>query len=244
MSPRRVLVVDDDDGTRKTVGRVLQRAGYEVSLAGTVASALALLGQVFDAAVLDVGLPDGEGFEIVTHLRQGPSPCAAVVLTGTPDGVVVQRSIGAGVTEFLAKPCGNAELLRAVDAAVVLTQSYRERLQAAKPGSPGDCPPSPGATRRRASGSDGSPPAPALEMGLGSAEASHVARALATEGGLTDREQQTLELVLVGASNPQIARQLDISPNTVKYHVKNMLSKLGLESRSDLLRHIVERGRQ
>lgn len=233
-----MLVVDDDAAMRRLVRDVLERAGHEVVLAQDVAGARALLHQVFDAAVLDIGLPDGEGFDILAALRGGDAPCASVLMTGLPDADNVGRSIEAGVGEFLAKPYRPAQLLSAVESAMRTTRVFRGRVSTVR-----GVPPSNACATPVAAPCGTGAPRLRGELSLGGADVGGVAVELAAEGGLTDRERQTLELVLVGASNPQIATQLDISANTVKYHVKNMLTKLGLDSRSDLLRHIVERRR-
>lgn len=59
---------------------------------------------------------------------------------------------------------------------------------------------------------------------------------------LTEREIEVLELVVQGASNPQIAAKLNISLNTAKTHVSHILQKLGLENRSQLVKFALEQG--
>jgi NarL family two-component system response regulator YdfI len=59
---------------------------------------------------------------------------------------------------------------------------------------------------------------------------------------LTDRELRVLNLVADGLSNPQIARLLGISRNTVKFHVSSIISKLGATSRTEAVTIGVKRG--
>jgi DNA-binding NarL/FixJ family response regulator len=59
---------------------------------------------------------------------------------------------------------------------------------------------------------------------------------------LTDRELRVLNLVADGLSNPQIARLLGISRNTVKFHVRSIISKLGATSRTEAVTIAVKRG--
>jgi DNA-binding CsgD family transcriptional regulator len=59
---------------------------------------------------------------------------------------------------------------------------------------------------------------------------------------LTDRELRVLNLLAEGLSNPQIARLLSISPNTVKFHVSSIISKLGATSRTEAVTIGVKRG--
>jgi DNA-binding NarL/FixJ family response regulator len=63
-----------------------------------------------------------------------------------------------------------------------------------------------------------------------------------TEGGLTPREMQVLRLVAQGHSYSEIAAQLFISPKTARNHVQNILRKLRLGRRFDLMRYAIERG--
>ncbi len=65
-----------------------------------------------------------------------------------------------------------------------------------------------------------------------------VAPAAAPSEPLTLREQEVLQLMSQGAANRQIARSLDISENTVKTHVRHILDKLNLESRSQLVGYL------
>jgi len=239
----RVLVVDDDRAVQGLVAMMLEAAGYEVIQAASVASALVAIddGAPFDAAVLDVGLPDGEGFDIVDTLRQGSTPCASVLMTGSPNAETVNRSIGAGVSDFLAKPYRRDELVKAVGCAADLTRTWRGRVSSAKAGSV-EAVEAAGREKVLAwiDGDEAQGPCP---LELGRDEAGRVAAELAKDGGLTERERETLEHVLLGASNPEIAASLTISANTVKYHLRNLFAKLELESRSDLMRFLVERGR-
>ena len=59
---------------------------------------------------------------------------------------------------------------------------------------------------------------------------------------LTDRELRVLNLVADGLSNPQIARLLSISRNTVKFHVSSIISKLGATSRTEAVTIAIKRG--
>ena len=67
-------------------------------------------------------------------------------------------------------------------------------------------------------------------------------RAPEVKEALTDRELEVLKLVAMGASNKSVAQQLGISEATVKSHVSNMLSKLGLKSRTQAALHAIREG--
>jgi DNA-binding NarL/FixJ family response regulator len=58
----------------------------------------------------------------------------------------------------------------------------------------------------------------------------------------TDRELEALSLMAKGLSNKEIAKELDITESTVRFHVKNVLSKLGMRSRSEAMVEVTRRG--
>lgn len=110
---RRVLVVDDRPLVLRAVQAMLAEGGYEVVAADCVAQALARVEQApsLDAAVLDVELPDGVGFDIVDAL---PPRCGVVMMTGNRSPDVAAHAARIGVREFLHKPFPVQTLIEAV----------------------------------------------------------------------------------------------------------------------------------
>jgi signal transduction histidine kinase len=79
--PPHVLVVDDTEGNRYTVARLLRGAGFRVSEADTAAGAYARLAEcAFDLAVLDINLPDATGFDILRYMRGNPVTASVPVM--------------------------------------------------------------------------------------------------------------------------------------------------------------------
>lgn len=114
--PRSVLVVDDDVTFREIVARVLALSGYQViGEAGSVAEALARAGELRpDAALVDIGLPDGDGFSLARRLRALPHP-PRVVLISTDAGAAGERAVQrSGAAGFLAKDELTGRALRAL----------------------------------------------------------------------------------------------------------------------------------
>eukprot|EP01041_Mallomonas_annulata_P026223 gene26223-47470_t len=71
----RALVVEDDPGIASGLQASLRQAGYAVDLCATLDTAwLALAVEPFDVMLLDLGLPDGEGLDLLARLRRQPAP--------------------------------------------------------------------------------------------------------------------------------------------------------------------------
>lgn len=94
----RVLIVEDEPQLRRVMARTIAADGYEVAEAGSLELARRLLaGPAFQAAVLDVGLPDGDGLSLLGELPQG----CALVVTANPDARVLAQ---VDARRVLAKP--------------------------------------------------------------------------------------------------------------------------------------------
>ena len=216
----RVLVVDDHVSMCRIMKQQLEREGHQVSVAHSVSQGRIALSERFDVAVLDVDLPDGQGFELVEELRRNAtSPTSVVMITGSPNQENLQSSLHKGVHEILFKPFKYAEVRDAVSRALAANRRWHERLAILE--------------GRRLEPAASGPK-------LGEAELTEVIQALVDGHGLTDREREILDLILRGLQNSEIASQLQISANTVKYHVRNLLTKLGMESRTELFRSLLK----
>jgi two-component system KDP operon response regulator KdpE len=114
----RVLVVDDDRQLVRALVINLRARGYHVDAATDGASALAAAAsQPPDVVILDLGLPDMDGVEVVRGLR-GWSPAPIIVLSarlGQPDKV---HALDAGADDYVTKPFGMDELLARLRAAL------------------------------------------------------------------------------------------------------------------------------
>jgi two-component system OmpR family response regulator len=114
-APPRVLVVDDEENIRFLVGSALEMAGYETAVAETGREALALAESFEpDAIVLDVMLPDLDGFTVLQRLRDAGSMTQVIFLTArdaTEDRV---RGLTTGGADYQVKPFAVAELVARV----------------------------------------------------------------------------------------------------------------------------------
>jgi PAS domain S-box-containing protein len=100
----RILLVEDHEPTRITLGRLLQRRGYVVETAGTLAVAREVAAaRDFDLFISDLGLPDGDGAELMIELGQTGGP-PGIALSGYGMEEDVARSRAAGFFAHLTKP--------------------------------------------------------------------------------------------------------------------------------------------
>jgi two-component system, OmpR family, response regulator len=101
----RALVVEDDALLAEGLSRVLSRAGHAVEHAVTGKHAdLLLINEAFDLVVLDVGLPDIDGFEVLRRLRQRHSSTNVLVLTARDAVEDRVRGLDLGADDYLTKP--------------------------------------------------------------------------------------------------------------------------------------------
>lgn len=221
--PGKVLIVDDDRVVCLFAQKILEHEGHMVSIADSVVAGRAALRTEVDVAVIDVDLPDGEGFELVELVRQRfARPIPIVLITGNPNDDYLDKSVSQGVIEFLFKPFHAQELRAAVERAVAARARWEARVGAVSI-----------AGLERRSGLHLTPkPIPQSEVAV-------LSSTLSDRHGLTVRERETLEHMLAGLQNSDIAAALNISSNTVKYHVRNVLTKLGMESRTELFRSLL-----
>lgn len=112
-----VLVVEDDAKVAANLEKGLAEAGYDVHVAHTVAGATERLQQTrYDLLVLDLGLPDGDGLDILSAVRAGDDPPPVLVLTARD--ALGDRVLGLekGADDYLTKPFAFTELLARIRA--------------------------------------------------------------------------------------------------------------------------------
>jgi DNA-binding response OmpR family regulator len=105
----QILVVDDDRQIREALTARLEQAGFEVIAARDVRSAIASFDRRSpDAAVVDVELPDADGFAVCEHIRARGSTIPVFYLTGAETGIVKRHlhalTSAVGANHFVRKP--------------------------------------------------------------------------------------------------------------------------------------------
>ena len=112
---QRVLLVEDDRVLRSSLREALSVEGYDLRAAASLADARAQLrhappGEAIDLVLLDLGLPDGDGRDLLVDLRRGGNTPVIVISAREAEGQKI-RMLDEGADDYLVKPFGIGELL-------------------------------------------------------------------------------------------------------------------------------------
>ena len=112
--PRSLLVVEDDDALRQTLADALGSICPRVMQASTLVEASRICAEEEpDLILLDLGLPDGDGSQLLHRLREATA-VPIIVLSGREDEEQKIQLLDAGADDFISKPCSAAELIARV----------------------------------------------------------------------------------------------------------------------------------
>ena len=220
----KVLLIDDHPLILSALRSVVQGLGDDVTIAGAssaVTARAALDGRHdFDLVLLDLQLGDANGFELLAELRSAHPALPVVVVSSSDRASDVIRSIDMGAMGFVPKRTSNDALFDALRL-VMSGGIYVPPMTL---------------------GTDGAPPAPPPEeadtvpgyMRIVGPSTQSGYQSLPTIAGLglTPRQTEVLALLLQGKPNKLIARELNVSVETVKDHVAAVLRALGVNSRT------------
>ncbi len=117
-APLRVLVVDDEPPIRKLLRMGLTAQGYQIVEAPNGKTALELLRESPDLIILDLGLPDMQGHELLRTIRARNEAVPIVVLSSRSDEAGKVQALDCGADDYVTKPFGMDELLARIRAAL------------------------------------------------------------------------------------------------------------------------------
>lgn len=210
MSIRVLIVEDEPEFLRRFSDAVLADPGLR--LLGAVSTGKAgramLDSEPPDVLLVDLGLPDIDGVELIRHAARHHPACDALVVTMFADDQHVMGSLEAGATGYLLKDASSERI----------AASIHELHAGGSPISP--------SIARRVLQRFRIVPAPALAAPAPTPN-------LAATSPLSEREAQILRLVAKGFSFDTVGELLGISPNTVVTHVKKIYRKLAVHSRGE-----------
>jgi DNA-binding response OmpR family regulator len=125
-----ILVVDDEANLRRTVARILQRAGFEVTTAGNGREGLALLSEhQFDLVYMDIRMPDMNGLEALKSIHATHPQLPVILFTGQPDLNSAVSALRHGALDYLQKPLKPELLIDRAKSALAKLELERRRKE-------------------------------------------------------------------------------------------------------------------
>jgi DNA-binding NarL/FixJ family response regulator len=224
----KVLLVDDHPLVLSALQAVIQNIGSDTTVVGvdSAAAARATLADDsdFDLVLLDLALGDADGFDVLVEFRAAYPAVPVVVVSASDRASDVIRAIDSGAMGFVPKKSSHGELHAALE--MVMTGSMY-------------VPPSMLGLEFGRSVAVGGDTVPGVMRTTGDAALGpaaqpepHQKMPSMKDIGLTPRQAEVLSLLLQGLPNKLIARQLNLSVETVKDHVAAVLRALGVSSRT------------
>jgi DNA-binding NarL/FixJ family response regulator len=217
----KVLLVDDHPLILSALQSVIKGLGDDVSVIGAASAAEARAAlrkdAEFDLVLLDLALGDADGFEVLTEMRATYPALPVVVVSASDRTSDVIRAIDLGAMGFVPKRSSNDQLFEALRM-VMSGALYVPPMMLGL-----DAPPPEGDTV----------PDVMRPVGVQAGQASYQKAPASLDAvGLTPRQSDVLGLLLQGKPNKLIARELNVSVETVKDHVAAVLRALGVNSRT------------
>ena len=232
---KKILVVDDDLTLRRVLQNSLEQKGYQVISVGSGTEALTLFNQdIPDIVVSDVSMPQMDGFEFCRQLRSQPSgkliPFIFLSAKGELDDRIQGHIIGAD--SYLTKPFEMKELLANIES--LIERSRRVHAEIVH-------------LIEQLASSQAKFNSAQIRTSESTAETT-IAKATEASNSdpkplpLTPAEERVFWETIQGYTNKQISQRLFISPRTVQTHLSNILNKLDLSNRTQLVRFAYEQG--
>jgi len=111
----RILIVDDDESTCKSLTLIFQKKGYDTETVGTAREALEKVqGRFFNLVLLDIRLPDGTGVELIAPLKETHPDMAVIMITAYASLGTAVRAMNQGASAYINKPLNMEEVLATV----------------------------------------------------------------------------------------------------------------------------------
>lgn len=208
-----ILLVEDDPVTRARIGSYIQSQA-DLLLAGSVSNAADavqwLNDNTPDVLLVDLGLPDASGTEVIRYANRRHPNSESMVITVFGDEAHVLESIEAGATGYVLKDSTPEEI----------AQHIRQLLSGGSPISPAIARRLLVLQRKSAEQDDRLPSEP-------------LPNSARVQLALTEREIDILGLIAKGFTAPEIARRNNLSTHTVATHIKSIYRKLAVHSRAE-----------
>jgi DNA-binding NarL/FixJ family response regulator len=206
----KILIIDDHALIREALRGVLKELKGEAAIVEAPdwrrASQQIEEDANLDLVLLDLNLPDRDGFEVLAEIRERYPTVTVVVLSGRQDRESVTKALELGALGFIPKSASREVMLSAFNLVFSGGMYIPPEILARQEPAPMSSPAAPALPTRRASAGD---------------------------FGLTERQRDVLALMMQGRSNKVICRELDLAEPTVKNHVTAILKALKVSNRTE-----------
>jgi len=213
----KILLVDDHVLLREALRGALKELEGEAAIfeASDSRETMQFVAQHpdVDLVLLDLNLPDRDGFAVLADLRKGHPAIAVVVISAHQDRDNVVRALDLGAVGFIPKSATRKVILSALQ--LVFSGGIYIPPQALSRLEPSPAAPQPAAPGGARAGQSGRPAASPADLGL------------------TERQVDVLALMMQGKSNKAICRVLNLAEPTVKTHVRAILKALNVTNRTE-----------
>ena len=215
-SGTQILIVDDDETFRTYAVDLLNRRGHTCFAATNIEQALNLVDEhAIDLVLIDLYLQEEHGLDLLRKLGERHSPVPALILTGQPSFDTAVLALRESVLDYVTK--SSDDLATAVERALGKLESHRAANQT---------------TVRELERQVNRMRRYLDEVAVG--PAGSLSRGDSSPPVLSERELQIAQLAASGNSAAEIGTKLDLSPHTVRNHIKAVYGKLRVHSRTEL----------
>ncbi len=112
-----VLIIEDEPAVQTLIKAILEKQGHNAAVANTAASARETLEEEnFNSIILDLGLPDGDGFDLCKDIRENNVTTPILILSGESKTDVKIKCLNAGADDYVTKPFDSSELVARLNA--------------------------------------------------------------------------------------------------------------------------------
>jgi two-component system nitrate/nitrite response regulator NarL len=211
----RVLVVDDHALFRDGIVSLLTASGFEiVAQVGDGVTAMQEMARLKpNLVLLDINMPEMSGLDVLVQIRQEYPETQVVMLTASESDEHLLAAIRSGAQGYLLKNLDAKGLLASINGLKKGEAAISRKLTAKL-----------------------------INRLAQTEEAAQTEASVEPESEITKREQELLVYIADGLTNKAIANELDISENTVKYHLKNILRKMNVQNRAEAVAYAVRSG--
>ncbi len=128
--PARILIVDDDESIRITIEIILKSEGYAVDVAANGSDAIKKSETTaYNVVLIDIRLPDMDGIELLTRMRDSVPKVRKIILTGYPSMQNAVEAVNRNADAYLVKPVNLDELLELIREQLKLQEAEKKQSQ-------------------------------------------------------------------------------------------------------------------